>query len=368
MVAEVDVWAAADRIRARAKPDCAPGERVSVRNVRRELGRGSFESIGPALARWKARTGYQAVIETAGLPEALQNRLAEFGAALLEHVRIEWTRHDLTGLANGERAAFREMLDEALAHADVMEARAAALQAEVERLRNGSAVPVPSFPSAPTPETGAPSATAGFIGILMGKSLAREADAYWDEVRAAVDAAMRRQGPLAVHALHGALPAALKDRGARIGMPLTPAWLRYRLLRLAEGGQGVTEAGGRFALAEPSRSAPAPGAPPSDRAVPPALSGRRFWTLFVAEVHDLLLEAGPLSVDDILDKLPPGWVEATRRYGKADDQGTVPPGKLREKLNVRIAKGRPLKEMDDGRFAATYRWPGSRTLSDEEAA
>lgn len=73
-------------------------------------------------------------------------------------------------------------------------------------------------------------------------------------------------------------------------------------------------------------------------------------------------------MEDILDKLPPGWVEATRRYGKAGDRETIRPGKLWEKLNVRIAKGRPLKELDDGRFAATGRWPGSRTLSEDEAA
>ncbi|ACK81454.1 hypothetical protein [Methylorubrum extorquens] len=98
------------------------------------------------------------------------------------------------------------------------------------------------------------------------------------------------------------------------------------------------------------------------------LSGARFWKLCVAEVHDLLLEASPLTVDDILHKLPPGWVEATRRYGKAGERRTIRPGKLREKLNGRIAKGRPLKELDDGRFAATDRWPGSKTLDEEEAA
>ncbi len=48
-------------------------------------------------------------------------------------------------------------------------------------------------------------------------------------------------GLLAVHALHGPLPAALKDRRARIGMPLTPAWLRYHLLQRAEAGEGVAE-------------------------------------------------------------------------------------------------------------------------------
>ena len=191
-------------------------------------------------------------------------------------------------------------------------------------------------------------------------------------MREAVEAEMRRQGPLAVHALHGSLPAALKDRGARIGMPLTPAWLRYHLLRRAEAADGVAEVGGRFALVEVappvSELAAVPETAPTDGPVPHVLSGSRFWALFIAEVHDLLLAEGPLSADEILGKLPPGWVEATRRYGKAGERRAIRPGKLREKLNVRITKGRPLKEMDDGRFAATDRWPGSRTLDEEEAA
>ncbi|MEG9527296.1 MAG: hypothetical protein MIL41_16270 [Hyphomicrobiales bacterium] len=95
------------------------------------------------------------------------------------------------------------------------------------------------------------------------------------------------------------------------------------------------------------------------------MSARRFWTLFVAEVHDLLLEKGPRSVEDILDKLPPGWVEAKRRYGKAGENKTIRPGKLREKLRTRIDKGRSLRELDHWRFAATDRWPGSRTLGEE---
>ncbi|WP_342110750.1 hypothetical protein [Methylobacterium sp. SI9] len=53
----------------------------------------------------------------------------------------------------------------------------------------------------------------------------------------------------------------------------------------------------------------------------------------MAEVHDLLLEAGPLSVDDTLNRLPPGWGEATRWYGKAGEKRTICPGKLREKVN-----------------------------------
>lgn len=175
-----------------------------------------------------------------------------------------------------------------------------------------------------------------------------------------------------MHALHGSLPAALKDKGARIGMPLTPTWLRYHLLRRAEVADGVAEIEGRFALVEVAPSVSELAAvsedAPTDGPVPHLLSGRRFWALFIAEVHDLLFAEGPLSVDEILDKLPPGWVEATRRYGKAGTRKAIGVGELREKLRQRIDWGRPLKELDDRRFAATDRWPGSRTLDDEEAA
>ncbi|SFE90952.1 replication region DNA-binding N-term [Methylobacterium sp. yr596] len=341
--------------------------------MRKELGGGSHEDIGPSLARWKARRDYQPVVEEAGLPLALEGVLARFGAQVLEQARIETARERLaeTDLAARGREANERIRDEALAHADLLEAKVAALQAEIERLRAGAPVINPEPVPAPAP-LDPPSAEAAFIGIFMGQALARKVDAFWDEVREAVEAEMRRQGPLAVHALHGSLPAALKDRGARIGMPLTPAWLRYHLLRRAEAGEGVAEVKGRFVLVVPAPPASAPaqdaGTAPADEAAPHVLSGHRFWKLFVAEVYDLMLAEGPLSVDEILDKLPPGWVEATRRYGKAGEGKTIRSGKLREKLNVRICKGRPLKELDDGRFAATDRCPGSRTLSDEEAA
>lgn len=297
--------------------------------------------------------------------------LSRFAAQVLEQARIEMARERLAeaDLAAREREANEQLRDEAFAHADLMEAKVAALQAEVDRLRAGALVAATAEPDpAPAPRD-PPTAEAAFIGILMGQALANRTDAFWDEVRVAVEEEMRRQGPLAVHALYASLPAALKETAARIGMPLTPGWLRYHLLRRAEAGEGVAEVEGRFTLLGkvPPKPPAAEDAGKGDP-VPPLLSGARFWKLFVAEVHDLLLEAGPLTVDDILCRLPPGWVEATRRYGKAGEERTIRPGKLREKLNARIAKGRPLKEMDDGRFAATDRWPGSRTLSDEEAA
>ena len=164
----------ADRIRARGKPKGGAKERVSVRTVRKELGGGSHEGIGPSLSRWKARRDYQPVVEEAGLPLALQGVLARFAAQVLERARIEMAR-------------------ERLAEADLLEARVAALQAEVDRLRAGAPVSNPEPVPAPAP-LDPPSTEAAFIGILMGQSLARTADAFWDEVRQAVEAEMCRQG------------------------------------------------------------------------------------------------------------------------------------------------------------------------------
>lgn len=178
MVTENGVWAAADRIRARMKPGGGTKERVSVRTVRKELGGGSHEDIGPFLSLWKTMRDYQPVTEAAGLPEALQAMLTRFGTQALEQARIEMARERLAeaDLVMREREANAQIRDEALAHADLMEARVAALQAEVDRLRAGApptAAPVP----APAPRD-PPTAQAAFIGILMGQSLARAADAF----------------------------------------------------------------------------------------------------------------------------------------------------------------------------------------------
>ncbi len=65
----------------------------------------------------------------------------------------------------------------------------------------------------------------------------------------------------------------VRDRRAA----LTPAWLRYHLLRRAEAGGGVAEVGGRFTLVETVPPAPpAIEAPGTGDPVPPMLSGARF--------------------------------------------------------------------------------------------
>ncbi|KQO85969.1 DNA-binding protein [Methylobacterium sp. Leaf91] len=368
MVAKQDVWDAADRIRTREPAKGQPKERVSVRNVRKELGdKGSFGDIGASVKLWKAERGYRPIIEAAGLPEALEKRLTDFGVALMEEVRVEQTRARMGEISNGEseREAFRETLDEALAHADALEAKVAYLEAEIARLRASGPVTTIALPAAeaPRPEK-LIEMFQGVYGKVRGRSLVSQMDAFWVQVREQVGNELSRRGPMRVHALHTALPPWLIKGATEIDMPLTPAWLRYHLLRMVETGDGLAEVDGCFTLADTRQAPPEPPPEPEvdDEPEEPRISSRRFWILFVAEVHDLLREVGPLTVEDILVRLPPGWVERTNDYKP------IQPGRLRYKLRVRIEWKRPFEELPDGKFAATGPWPGSRSHDSEEAA
>ena len=363
MVDRNEVWNAAAAIRARPAGPDGRKERVSVRTVRKELGRGSFGDIARPLARWKEDEAYQPIIERADLPEAFAARLAVLGRELLEQARIEVTRAKLPEFAAAAEGLDRQRstLDEALDRVDELEGQVAALRSEVERLR-GPAGSMREAASDPVPVPAAPlgpDGTAGeFVAVLMGRKLARDADAFWADVRAAVEAAMGRQGPMPVHALYQALPVSLRLRGAEVGLPLTPAWLRYHLLRMSEPGGGLTETDGRFGLAPVA---------PQDDALPWPTSAdevaemgrRRFWRRFVKEVHDILVAAGPLGAEEILERMDPCWVEATERFQ------TINPGRLRYKLRERIREDRPFEEMTDGRFialAADVPWDGESRM------
>ena len=364
MVTENEVRSAAARIRARPAPPGALKERVSVRSIRKELGGGSFGDIAKPLAKWKADEGYHPVIEQADLPEAFETRLAALARDLLEQARVEATRERLSDFAEVERRRERheEILAEAAAQVDHLEDRVAALQSELDRLRAAGLAkpevePVPEIAAAP--ETQA-AAARGFVDALMGRKLAREADAFWGQVRDAVEAAMRERGPMPAYAIYRALPDALRRRGESVGFPLTPAWLRYHLLRMAAAGEGFTEIEGRFGLAGPR---PEPGA--ARPAEPPhageaqEMGKRRFWRRFVHAVHDLLSKEGPLTADEILVRIDPAWIGASERFQR------ITPGRLRYKLRGRIDEGRPFEELPDERFAAlkgTDPWDGESAM------
>lgn len=194
--------------------------------------------------------------------------------------------------------------------------------------------------------------------IRGAQSLASGAYTFWGEVRAAVAVEMCRKGPLAVHALRGSPRATLKDRRARIGMPLTPAWLRYHLLRQPEEKEGVAEVEGRFALVEPApplrpASEPSTEVAGPEEPFPPRLSARRFWLLFAAEAHDTLTRERALAVEDILDRMPDGWIEATARYDRMGKRRTIRPGRLRQKLRNVSLRGASSRSSTTG---APPRW------------
>ncbi|ABY30317.1 DNA-binding protein [Methylorubrum extorquens] len=349
MVAVNPVWQAADRIRARPAGQDGRKERVSVRSVRKELGKGSFSDIARELKVWREREDYHPVIEQADLPEAFERRLTVLGRELLEMARVEVARATLADFAGSERrrSAERDLLDEAFDRVDFLEERVAALQAELDRrpagTGRGQAAPAQGAPAA-EPERewkGSP-----FADMAQGISLAKRADVFWEQVRIAVEDVFRRRGPLAVHPLFKSLPKQLKQDGEQVGFPLTEGWLRYHLLHLVQGG-GLALDGYRFGLAEPAPGpddGPAVDASAADDAA--AMGRRRFWRQYMLDVHDLLVKEGPMTVAGIIDGMGPGWVEASERYRK------ITVGRIRYKLRGRIVEGRPFVELADGRFAA----------------
>ncbi len=83
MPTEVEVARAARRLRR-------SGERVSVRNVRRLLPRGgSYGTIGPLLARWKADAGYRPGKLPEEVPPALNEAVNAFAVQVWAAARAE---------------------------------------------------------------------------------------------------------------------------------------------------------------------------------------------------------------------------------------------------------------------------------------
>jgi hypothetical protein len=349
MVAGNPVWLAADRIRARPAGQDGRKERVSVRSVRRELGKGSFSDIARELAVWRDTEDYRPAIEEANLPEAFERRLTVIGRELLELARVEAARAKLADFAESERrrSAERDVLDEALDRVDLLEEQVAALQAELNRrpaagAGGGQAATAEEAPAAQKNWNGS-----AFADMAQDTMLAKRADAFWDQVRAAVEDVVRQRGPLAVHPLFKSLPDRLKRDGERAGFPLTEGWLRYHLLRLVEDGRGLKLDGHRFGLNEAVLGVDdevTPETSAGDEAA--AMGRRRFWRRFIHEVHELLAQEGPMMAEEILDRMGTDWVGATGQFQK------VTAGRLRYKLKGRILEGRPFEELPDGRFAA----------------
>lgn len=130
MPTQQEVWTVADKIRA--KP-----ARVSIRSVRAGLYRGgSMREVGQHLRTWKAERSYLPGVELSNLPERLQNEMTSFATRLWEAAMAEATsRFEVDRKRYEEKLAVeRELLDEALGFADMLEARALAAEREAARL------------------------------------------------------------------------------------------------------------------------------------------------------------------------------------------------------------------------------------------
>lgn len=351
MVDRVEVFKVADQLRAQKGKDAV---RVSVRRVREKLFRkGSFSDVGPEVARWKATRNYQPVIELMDLPDALQKRLGDFGKALLDEVQASESRTRDCERANFEveRAAYREMLDEAGMTVDMLEARVAALTVEVERLRKDGAVEaVEATPEQATEERRR--RVAWEQGAAIRASLASKKDqkippgaqeAFWQDVEKEVLALLRAKGPTLPGDLLTGLPKALLVRGSDVEMPLSVGWLRFRLRAMAEAGKPLAEKDGRFAPVEEACGSPAvDGAEGAEvRAPPPSLGDGVMW-----EIRRLLLERGPMKPVEIRKHLPHRVQEAAKKHWKGGLD------RLAKDMSERARRGYYFKRMGDGRYAA----------------
>ncbi|KQO68724.1 hypothetical protein ASF22_19355 [Methylobacterium sp. Leaf87] len=346
-----EVFEVADRLRALRGKEAV---RVSVRRVRENLKRkGSFGDVGKELKDWKNARSYHPVIELMQLPDALEKRIGDFGRALLDEVQASESRVRDVERANFEveRANHRELLDEAGMTIDALEARVAALTAEVARLRKDGATE--AVERQPVDE-----ATLQRRQDLAGKgavmdaamSLSRDRavmpgaqEAFWRSVETEVLALLRKRGPMPAGSLLIALPEDLLNRGKNVEMPLSVGWLRYRLRVMIEAGKPLVEIDGRFMPAEKAKGA-APPAKPAEggvRSPPPSLGDAVMW-----EVERVLLEQGPLMPAQIRELLPARvhaaakkhWQDGLKRLGKD--------------MTKRSSRGYYFKDLEDGRFAA----------------
>ena len=306
--------------------------RVSVRRVRDNLKRkGSFGDVGRELRDWKNARSYHPVIELMRLPDALEKRLGDFGRALLDEVQGSESRVRDVERANFEveRANHRELLDEAGMTIDALEARVAALTAEVDRLRAGGATEAVgrSPEEEATLRRGQDVAGPGTV-LQAALSLSRDRqvmlgaqEAFWKSVEAEVFALLRKRGPMPAGNLLIALSPNLLKRGKDVEMPLSVGWLRYRLRVMIEAGKPLAESDGRFMPAEEAKdSAPAAVLVEAEvRSPPPSLGDAVMW-----EVRRVLLIHGPMKPMEIRKLLPARVHEAARKHWKcpsSDDLG-----------------------------------------------
>lgn len=143
-------------------------------------------------------------------------------------------------------------------------------------------------------------------------------------------------------------------------MPLTPAWLRFHLLRRSKAGDGVAETHGRFALVETRLPMPALAvvAPAAAQAHPVPPRGVRITLLGAIHRGSGRPHTGAKlsNCEECLGQAPAhlGRSRASVRQGRR-------PGDFRARpatrgLRKRIVQDSPLRGPYDGRFVLTNRW------------
>ena len=274
------------------------GERVSVRNVRRLLPRGgSYGTIGPLLARWKADADYRAGQLPAQVPAGLAAPVDRFvsqlwAAAKAEAekvIEVERRRLDLLERVHeGEAVA-------AWSEVDRLNEVVAELTRRVRELeREAQATP------APLPKTAEEAAERlrmnTFVDELAGKALRRTTGSG-----VPAPAVSPRMAPEEVDALL---------------RPLEAGWIAER--DGAPVGQIADSTG----------------------------SVRRFWDGVMREAAAVIRasKGGALGAAAILARLSAGTVEGAERFGGIDE--TI----LRKKMRIRVAKTRYFRELGDDRF------------------
>lgn len=130
MPSEAEVWNAADQLRAK-------GERVSIEAVRGALPYGgSNRDVGPMVAAWKVQRSYLPVVELANLPEAMQTELTRAASKIWTAALQDANRKFNLDRENGENVinVERELRNEALFAADVLEQKLKLAHSEIARL------------------------------------------------------------------------------------------------------------------------------------------------------------------------------------------------------------------------------------------
>ena len=297
------------------------GARVSVRPVRNLLPRGgSFGTIAPLLARWKAEAGYRPSKLPSDLPASLQGVVGAMAGAV-------WA----AALAEAEKALERDRRKLALLEREC-ELSVEAAWSQVDRLESELSALRRATSVAPSADRQAPPAPPSPGGARLGSGNAPSSA----EASATTDLTPRKSASINDPAAFKGFVSALRK------------WASEREAQ-PPGFEGPTKAG----RGDKRSVGSGPVLPP----IRP-LEVRRYWDVVMEDVSDLLSAAGrKMTTAEILAAL-----KTTERGQDARLVG-LKEWQLRRKLRERSAHTKFVRvdEMDPDRFEAIP--PGARRTS-----